>query len=119
MSAYVQSPWLVMLAWILAGLVSLFGALGNAEVGGMITEPGGQYAYFKYMYGRFVAYMYGWTMFAVVQTATAAAVAIVFAQATADICAVSGHPLSSLAITMLGLSAIAIFTFVNYFFAFF
>lgn len=114
MSAHVQSPKLVMLAWLLAGLISLFGALGNAEVGSMIAEPGGQYAYFKYMYGRFTAYMYGWTMFAVVQTATAAAVAIVFAQATADICAVSGHPLSGGAVTMLGLSAIAIFTYVNY-----
>jgi basic amino acid/polyamine antiporter, APA family len=114
MSAHVQSPKLVMLAWVLAGLVSLFGALGNAEVGSMITEPGGQYAYFKHMYGRFVAFMYGWTMFSVVQTATAAAVAIVFAQATADICAVSGNPLSDMAVTGLGLSAIAIFTFVNY-----
>ncbi len=116
MSAYVQSPWLVMLAWILAGLVSLFGALGNAEVGGMITEPGGQYAYFKYMYGRFVAYMYGWTMLAVVQTATAAAVAIVFAQAVSGICGqVYGHELSEMTVKMLGIGAIVLFTAVNYF----
>ncbi len=114
MSANMQHPWLVMLAWVLAGLVSLFGALGNAEVGSMITEPGGQYAYFKQMYGRFVAYMYGWTMFSVVQTATAAAVAMVFAQATSVIFHEFGYEWSELTVKLLAVGAIALFTFVNY-----
>lgn len=115
MSAHVQSPYLVMLAWLLAGFVSLFGALGNAEVGSMITEPGGQYAYFKHMYGRFTAYMYGWTMLAVVQTATAAAVAMVFAEATSGIFAQYGVEFSPMTVKLLAIGAIALFTFVNYF----
>lgn len=74
-----SSGW-VLAAWVLAGLVTLAGALTNAEVAGLIAEPGGQYKYFEKMYGRFFAYIYGWTSFSVIQTATAASVAYVFAQ---------------------------------------
>lgn len=73
-------PWLVLAAWLVAGLVSLMGALTNAEVAGLIAEPGGQYVYFKKMYGRFFAFLYGWTNFSVIQSATIASVAYVFAQ---------------------------------------
>lgn len=73
-------PWLVLAAWLVAGGVSLMGALTNAEVAGLIAEPGGQYVYFKKMYGRFFAFLYGWTNFSVIQSATIASVAYVFAQ---------------------------------------
>ncbi len=73
-------PWLVLLAWVVAGGVSLMGALTNAEVAGLIAEPGGQYVYFKKMYGKFFAFLYGWTNFSVIQSATIASVAYVFAQ---------------------------------------
>ncbi len=80
MSAELGSSGWVLAAWALAGLVTLAGALTNAEVAGLIAEPGGQYKYFEKMYGRFFAYLYGWTSFAVIQSATAASVAYVFAQ---------------------------------------
>jgi APA family basic amino acid/polyamine antiporter len=115
MSADVQSSSLVMLAWVLGGLISLFGALSNAEVGSIIAEPGGQYAYFKHMYGRFTAYMYGWTMLSVVQTATAAAVAVVFASATNEVLKTAFLiDLGDYGVKFLAISAIALFTFVNY-----
>jgi APA family basic amino acid/polyamine antiporter len=73
-------PGWVLLAWIVAGLITLTGALTNSEIAGMIADPGGQYAYFKRMYGRFFAFLFGWTSFTVIQTATAAGVAYVFAE---------------------------------------
>ena len=80
MTAELGSPWLVLAALLLAGLISLLGALTNAEVAGLIAEPGGQYAYFKKMYGKPFSFIYGWSMMSVVQTATAASVAYVFGE---------------------------------------
>ena len=80
MTADLGSPWLVLAALLTAGLISLLGALTNAEVAGLIAEPGGQYAYFKKMYGKPFSFIYGWSMMSVVQTATAASVAYVFGE---------------------------------------
>lgn len=80
MTAELGSPWLVLAALLTAGIISLLGALTNAEVAGLIAEPGGQYAYFKKMYGKPFSFLYGWSMMSVVQTATAASVAYVFAE---------------------------------------
>ncbi len=80
MTAELGSAWLVLAALLTAGIISLMGALTNAEVAGLIAEPGGQYAYFKKMYGKPFSFLYGWSMMSVVQTATAASVAYVFAE---------------------------------------
>jgi APA family basic amino acid/polyamine antiporter len=56
------------------------GSLSNAEVAGLIAKPGGQYVYFQKMYGKLFAFLYGWSSFSVIQTATAASVAYVFAE---------------------------------------
>ncbi len=79
MSEALGSPSLVLLCWFLAGLVTLMGALTNAEVAGLIADSGGQYVYFKRMYGKFFAFLYGWASFSVIQCATIASVAYVFA----------------------------------------
>ena len=50
MSESLQVPGYVLLAWLLAGLISLFGALSNAEIAGMFADSGGEYAYFKKIY---------------------------------------------------------------------
>ncbi len=80
MAAGLPSPTYIMLAWLIAGGVSMVGALTNSEVCGIIADPGGQYAYFRKMYGRFFAFLFGWASFAVIQSATIASVAYVFAQ---------------------------------------
>ncbi len=80
MAGLLHSPQWVIAAWVMAGVVSLMGALTNAEVAGLICDPGGQYAYFKRMYGRAFSFLFGWASFTVIQSATAAAVAFVFAQ---------------------------------------
>ena len=80
MAAEVQSPGLVLACWLIAGGMSLLGALCNAEVAGMIADSGGQYSYFKRMYGRAFAFLYGWTGFIVIQTASIGSIAYVFGQ---------------------------------------
>lgn len=80
MSDLLQSPELVLLAWLLAGLITLLGSLTNAEVASLIAEPGGQYVYFRRMYGKAFAFFYGWACFAVIQSASQASIAYVFAQ---------------------------------------
>lgn len=80
MSLTLGSPGLVLACWAVAGLITLLGSLSNAEVASMFPEAGGQYVYFKHIFGRFFAYLYGWTTFSVVQSATIASVGFVFAE---------------------------------------
>ncbi len=78
MSQQVGSPTLVMLAWLIAGLMSLAGALTYAELGGMIPKAGGEYAYLRAAYGNLPAFLDGW-MRAVVASAGNAALGAGFA----------------------------------------
>jgi APA family basic amino acid/polyamine antiporter len=80
MAAELGSPTWLMLAWVFGGIFSLFGALVFAEVGAMIPENGGLYAYFRHMFGDFFAFLYGWAAFAVINTASVAAIAFVCIQ---------------------------------------
>jgi len=78
MSGELGAPGIVLIIWLVAGLISLIGALTNAEVAGMLPRAGGQYVYFREMYGDFTAYLYGWAIFAVIQTGSIASIAYVF-----------------------------------------
>lgn len=80
MSAELMSPSLVLAAWVLAGVISLCGALSNAEIAGMLADSGGEYVYFKRIYGKFTAFLFGWSTFAVIKTASISSIAYVFAQ---------------------------------------
>ncbi len=80
MAAQLGSPELLLLVWVLAGVITLFGALTNAEIASLIPETGGQYVYFQRMYGPFFAFLYGWAIFAIIQCGSIAAVAYVFAE---------------------------------------
>ncbi len=80
MSSELGSPWLVILCWILAGLISLAGALSTAEMVRMFPNSGGEYFYFQKIYGRFFSFLYGWSSFAVTKTAAISALAYIFAQ---------------------------------------
>jgi APA family basic amino acid/polyamine antiporter len=74
------SAGLVLLCWLIAGIITLMGAATNAEVAGLIAEPGGQYVYFKEMYGKWFAFIYGWSCFSVIQSASIASIGYVFAE---------------------------------------
>ena len=79
MAAQLGSPIWLTLVWIIAGIFSLSGALIYAELGAMIPETGGIYIYFRYMFGDFIAFLYGWAAFAVINTASVAAISFVCA----------------------------------------
>jgi APA family basic amino acid/polyamine antiporter len=80
MAAQVGSPIWLTVVWIVAGIFSLFGALIFAEIGCMFPQTGGLYVYLRHMYGEFVAFLYGWAGFTVINTASVAAIAFVCAQ---------------------------------------
>lgn len=80
MAVDLQSGGLLLLCWVIAGIITLIGSVTNAEVAGIIAEPGGQYVYFKQMYGKAFAFIYGWSCFSVIQSASIASIAYVFAE---------------------------------------
>lgn len=81
MSQELLSPSLVMLAWVLAGVIILFGTLSIAELGAMFPASGGAFTWLEKAYGKVVAFLYGWSCFTVIQTAAISSVAYVFAGA--------------------------------------
>ena len=80
MAGQLGSPEFLIIIWIVAGLITFIGALVNAEVAGMIDATGGQYVYFRKMYGDGLAFIYGWSIFSVIQTGSQAAIAYVFGE---------------------------------------
>src|SRR5215468_6153578 len=74
-----SSGW-VLICWVLGGIVSLFGALSNAEVAGLLANTGGEYVYYQKIYNKFFSFMFGWSLFTVIQTAAISALAFVFAE---------------------------------------
>lgn len=82
MAQQLGNPLLLLSVWVVAGCITLFGALSNAEVAAMFPETGGQYVFFKKMYGDAFAFLYGWAAFAVFNTAGNASIAYVCSQYT-------------------------------------
>lgn len=74
------SPYLVMTCWLLSGVLTLFAALSYGELAAMMPEAGGQFVFLKRAYGKLMAFVYGWTVFLVIQTGVIAAVAVAFAK---------------------------------------
>lgn len=131
MAAELGSPTLLLAVWLLAGVITMFGALTNAEISGLIPETGGQYVFFERMYGPFFAYLYGWAVFAVIQTGSIAALAYVFAEYSTqfvDLPELSGPaafvihlpfigdivPFKEFGVKMLAVAVIVLLTAVNY-----
>jgi basic amino acid/polyamine antiporter, APA family len=103
MSAELGSPVWVLICWLLAGMITLFGALSNAEIAGMLADSGGEYVYFKRIYGRFMAFIYGWSVFAVIKTAAVSSIAYVFAQSFNALIPLPHLPASLESMELLGL----------------
>jgi APA family basic amino acid/polyamine antiporter len=80
MAAELHSSGWVLICWVLGGVISLFGALSNAEIASMLADTGGEYTYYKKIYGKFFSYLYGWSNFTAIKTAAIAGIAYVFAQ---------------------------------------
>jgi basic amino acid/polyamine antiporter, APA family len=130
-AATVQIPGIMIFVWILTGLLTLAGALTNAEIAGLIPEAGGQYVFFRVTYGELTAFLYGWTTFIVYQTGSIAAIAVAFGKYTGYFVAlphfspqIEGwkfpligniYPLRDIGVTAVAISSIIFLGVVNYF----
>jgi len=133
MAGQLGSPYLLIIVWIVAGIVSIFGAMAFAELGTMFPETGGQYVYLRKIYGDFIAYLYGWGSIAVINTAAIAAIAFVCAQYAGDFIQLPNFdkatehsivfhipmigdimPLQNFGVKMLAIAIITVLTAANY-----
>lgn len=80
MAAELHSSGWILICWVLGGVITLFGALCNAEVSGLLADTGGEYVYYKTIYNRFFAFLFGWSLFVVIETAAISSLAYVFAE---------------------------------------
>src|SRR3989454_4598406 len=78
----VHAPGLLLVVWAASGIVTLMGALTYGELAAMFPRAGGQYVYLREAISPLFGYLYGWTLFVVIQTGTIAAVAVAFARFT-------------------------------------
>src|SRR5437763_16392046 len=78
MSRTLGSPFWLLLAWIVTGVITLLGALAYGELAAMYPRAGGQYVFLRESMGPLMGFLYGWTLFIVIQTGTIAAVAVAF-----------------------------------------
>jgi APA family basic amino acid/polyamine antiporter len=133
MAALLGSPGQIMLVWLVAGLFTLLSTMVLAEVGAMLPETGGPYAFMQHMYGDFWAYLYGWAAFAVINCAGTAGISFIAAQyleyfipiprfpeATELAYALhvpfvgSIYPLQNIGVKILSIFFLILFTVVNY-----
>lgn len=81
-SRQVGTPGMMLLAWVVTAVITIFGALSYGELAAAMPRAGGQYIYLKEAYNPLFGFLYGWTLFSVIQTGTIAAVAVAFAKFT-------------------------------------
>lgn len=115
-----SAGWLIMV-WVITGFMTLTAALSYGELSAMFPKAGGQYVYLKESYNPLVGFLYGWSFFAVIQTATIAAVGVAFSRYTAylipgvgeDVILFSIGNLKISAAQVLAIAMISLLTFTN------
>jgi basic amino acid/polyamine antiporter, APA family len=127
MAAELHSSGWILIAWLLAGVITLFGALCNAEIAGLLADTGGEYSYFKKIYNRFFAFIFGWSLFTAIQTAAISSLAYVFAQSFNNIVhippilsSLSGfniggifYPFADFNIKLIAIAVVVLLTWIN------
>ena len=121
MTRVLGSPFWVLMCWVISGVITLFAALSYGELAGMMPEAGGQFIYLKRAYGKLTSFIYGWTVFTVIQTGVIAAVAVAFARYTGvfipffdetnSVITVRGFSISTT--QLLGVASIIFLTYLN------
>ncbi|WP_316801629.1 APC family permease [Pedobacter frigidisoli] len=115
-----SAGWL-MVVWLITGFMTLTAALSYGELSAMYPKAGGQYVYLKEAYNPLVSFLYGWSFFTVIQTATIAAVGVAFAKFTAylipafseELVAIDLGFLSVSPAQLLSIAVIVLLTFIN------
>lgn len=85
MARSVGSPGLILLMWLVSGIITLIAALSYGELSAMMPQAGGQYIYLREAFNPIIGFLFGWTVFTVIQTGVIAAVAIAFATYTGEL----------------------------------
>ena len=80
MSRQIGSAGWLLVAWVVAGALTIAGALSYGELSAMMPHAGGMYVYLREAYSPLAGFLYGWTLFSVIETGTIAAVAVAFAR---------------------------------------
>src|SRR5688572_28490627 len=80
MARELGSPGWLLVAWLVTGVLTITAALAYGELAAMMPKAGGQYVYLREAYSPLWGFLYGWTLFMVIQTGTIAAVAVAFAR---------------------------------------
>ncbi|HLG02765.1 MAG TPA: amino acid permease [Bacteroidia bacterium] len=99
-----SSGWL-LLAWLFTGIITCFAALSYGELAGMMPDAGGQYVYIRRAWGEVPAFLYGWTVFTVIQTGVIAAVATAFANYSSELMPALGLKNNLFSVGNFGVSA--------------
>jgi APA family basic amino acid/polyamine antiporter len=127
MARLIGSPGWLLLAWVLTGVLTVGAALAYGELAAMMPRAGGQYVFLREAFSPLWGFLYGWTLFTVIQTGTIAAVAVAFARFTgvlfpavaedqyliSPIHITSGYALSLSTAQLLGVLLIALLTWSN------
>jgi APA family basic amino acid/polyamine antiporter len=113
-----SAGWLIVV-WLLTGFMTITAAVSYGELSGMFPKAGGQYVYLKEAYNPLAGFLYGWSFFAVIQTATIAAVGVAFSKFLAYIIPGVSEDLVSFSIGSLNISpaqllAIALIVFLTF-----
>jgi APA family basic amino acid/polyamine antiporter len=119
MADYIATPGAWLGLWIAGGLFTLLGALSYAELCSMMPNAGGQYVFLREAFGRRVAFLYGWTLFLVIQTGFNAAVAIAFAKYLAGVGIRAGEQdvvvsLGAIAVSRAQIAAVGVVAFLTW-----
>ena len=115
-----SAGWM-MIVWVLSGIMTLIAAITYGELSAMFPKAGGQYVYLREAYNPVVSFVFGWTFFAVIQTATIAAVGVAFAKFTAyifpfldeDVFIFSVGSFNLSSAQLLAIAVILLLTFIN------
>ncbi|WP_183564017.1 APC family permease [Mucilaginibacter sp. SP1R1] len=128
MSQALHSETYILMAWIIAGIITMFGAFTYAGLATMTTQTGGVYEYLRLIYGNFIAFTFGWTIFTIIGSGAIAALSFVFAQSVNTLIPLPdplsaykdigiGHaifPFTNSGIKLLAVFTIILLTWVNY-----
>jgi APA family basic amino acid/polyamine antiporter len=74
----VKAPLLLLLVWVAGGVLTFFGALSLAELGAAFPQAGGMYVFLRESYGRLIAFLFGWTLFLIIDSGSMATLAVAF-----------------------------------------
>ena len=127
MARQTGSPGMLLVAWLIAGVLTLAAALSYGELAAMMPRAGGQYVYLREAFSPLWGFLYGWTLFMVIQTGTIAAVAVGFARYSgylfpwfaedhyliAPIHLTTGYAVSLSTVQLLGIGLVALLTWTN------